>query len=467
MKRSITYKIIFSYLLVVLISMAFVGFIFKYYGSSYFERQTSKYLKSDAYDIEQILKKSSANTSESIQYRLRQLRDQVRKGIGTISSDCIIYSKDLNRIIFPGESPIFSRASIMASPIVKAAIQKHGDSSIIVKVKSSEYYIFIHPVKTDSGNIGDWILTFAPIDPIKQVGRGMLVVLLTAMIFTSFPTIIFGVFVARSIAKPIIKLKDRAELLSKRDFDSRVEVRTGDELEELANTINKMAAVLKEYDIAQKKFMQNASHELKTPLMSIQGYAEGIKDGVFEDNEQALEIIVEESTRLKSIVEDLIFLSKLETMEDFYKFSSVSINEIIEKSIEKVNSLTLKDNINIKKVLDRDMVLKADRDKITQALINILGNCIRYARSEINISTINQGNQVDIRIHDDGSGFEEKDLENIFVRFYKGKKGSTGLGMAITKVIIEKHGGSISASNSEKGGAEFVMSIPYLQDINK
>ena len=288
----------------------------------------------------------------------------------------------------------------------------------------------------------------------------MLIVLLLSMVVTGILAVVFGIFFARSIAKPIIVLKNRAEALSRRDFDSKVKINTGDELEELADTINKMASVLKEYDIAQKKFLQNASHELKTPLMSIQGYAEGLKDGVFENNEQALNIIVEESTRLKKIVEELIFLSKLETMEDFYRFCPESMNEVVQKSIEKIKSIALKNNININSIICNDATISIDKDKITEALINIFGNCLRHAKSEINVITTNEEKYFEIVINDDGEGFEEKELKNIFERFYKGNKGDTGLGLAITKVIIEKHKGMITATNGKNGGAEFRIKLP-------
>jgi signal transduction histidine kinase len=295
---------------------------------------------------------------------------------------------------------------------------------------------------------------------MRQLNQGMFMMLLTAMALTSIVAVAFGIFMARSIAKPIVKLKKRAELLSNRDFDSKVEINTGDELEELANTMNKMAEVLKQYDIGQKKFIQNASHELKTPLMSIQGYAEGIKDGVFNDNLQALDIIVEESTRLKRIVEEVIFLSKLETIEGFYKFKATRMNELIEKSIDKINSIALKNSITIDTRLGKNISLDIDEDKFIQALINVFGNCLRYAKSKVTVAAQIKDKTFEIVVSDDGDGFGENDLKNIFERFYKGSKGDTGLGMAITKVIIEKHQGTILAVNAAEGGAQFLITIP-------
>lgn len=111
-------------------------------------------------------------------------------------------------------------------------------------------------------------------------------------------------------------------------------------------------------------------------------------------------------------------------------------------------------------MLYKDINLKVDKDKFTQALINVLGNCMRYASSEINITTSNDFHKFIIKIADDGDGFDINEITNVFERFYKGKKGNTGLGLAITRVIIEKHNGTIEALNGKTGGAEFNITLP-------
>jgi len=461
MKRSITSKIVLSYLFIIFMSMVFVGLTFSYSARSFFEKQTERILKNDTYKLEEAFYKTNPAENDNSQDYIRQIREDLRRStIGNLSSDFVLLANDL-RIIFPRDPAETAKLRVQVMPALRAKISRSQDFSVKIPYKNTDYIMFIHPVKDQSGKVKGWVMAYAPSAPMRQMSRGLIVVLLASMLVTGVLAVFFGFFVARSIARPIIKLKRRAELLSKRDFDTIVEINTGDELEELANTINRMARELKEYDAAQKKFLQNASHELKTPLMSIQGYAEGLRDGVFEDNDRALDIIVEESARLKSIVDELIFLSKLETMKDFYRFSPESINEIIEKSIEKVKSIALKNNISINARLSRDAVLNVDRDKIIQALINILGNCLRHAGSEISIATANDGKWLEIKVRDDGDGFDGKEIKNVFERFYKGKKGNTGLGMAITKVIIEKHRGTIAAANAENGGAEFTVRLPF------
>jgi signal transduction histidine kinase len=147
-------------------------------------------------------------------------------------------------------------------------------------------------------------------------------------------------------------------------------------------------------------------------------------------------------------------------MEDYYNFSLQSMNETIEKSIEKIKSISLKKNIDMSLVLDKDVRISIDRDKFIQALLNILGNCLRYAVKEIKIKTLNEEKMYKIIISDDGEGFDKEEIKYIFERFYKGKNGNTGLGLSITKVIVEKHGGTIEAGNSSGGGAVFIIKIP-------
>jgi two-component system, OmpR family, sensor histidine kinase CssS len=461
-KKTISSRIIKSYLTIIIVSLIFIGLLFGILVKYYLEWRAENTLVNDAYAIQEAYRKETIAQPNTADPKVRQnLRNRLIRDLGNLESDFALITSDLTVLYPRAEEAAKFKTDIL--PAIKNKLN-NGNKPIKVKIQlnnNMEYMAVLLPPRANStASAKWWVVLYTPVGPVQNLTKGIFLVLIISLIFTGIMAIISGVLFAKSIARPIILLKDRAEALSKRDFDSRVVINTGDELEELASTINKMAGELKEYDIAQKKFLQNASHELKTPLMSIQGYAEGVKDGVFENNSQALDIIVEESNRLKGIVEELIFLSKLETMDDFYKFSKESINEIIEKSVEKVKSLALKNDINIKLMLYKDMTLNLDRDKFTQALINILGNCIRYARHEINITTSNDSRILNIKISDDGEGFDQNEMSNVFERFYKGKKGNTGLGMAITKVIIEKHKGSIEAANASKGGAEFIIRFP-------
>jgi two-component system, OmpR family, sensor histidine kinase CssS len=460
MRRSIKSRITVSYILVVLISLIIAGLFFSMASRRYIERRTKQTLINEAGYIQEIYRENKDNGLDRLEllrmvYRLNQLG---------MESSCAIVVKNKGNfnVVYPKDTAKADMFKNEMLPHIENRLNKSLRQAFKVSAGNIEYIAAIYPIYLTDSQINiplTFIVMYMRLEQINELNKGLVTVLLFSLVFGALMALILGVISTRSITKPIISLKKYVEKLAKRDFDAKIDINTKDELEELAVTTNKMAVELKEYDIAQKRFLQNASHELKTPLMSIQGYAEGIKDEVFENKDEALNIIVEESKRLKGIVEELIFLSKLETMEDFYDFKYESINDVIEKSIEKIGSISIRSGIRVNSMLYRDVRINIDRDKFTQALINIISNCIRYARSEVSIITSNDGEILKIEISDDGEGIKQEDMGRIFERFYKGRRGDTGLGMAITKVIIEKHGGSITASNKAGGGAVFAIML--------
>ena len=155
-----------------------------------------------------------------------------------------------------------------------------------------------------------------------------------------------------------------------------------------------MVQSLRACDEGQKRFLQNASHELKTPLMAIRGYAEGLRDEVFDPEEahRVLDIIAQESVRLKRIVDDLIYLSKLETLDEVYHFVQFDMAIAIYKTIERIHPLAKEKGIRIMPDVPEHMVFAlVDRDKIVQALLNHAANAIRHAKRQIYAENIEGG----------------------------------------------------------------------------
>lgn len=459
---SITKKIIASYILIILFALLIVGLLFSFLARFYTERQAKNQLIIDAKSIFNVIATEQFDGKILSDSKVRQaIRESVLPEIKNLESNFTLISRDY-KIIYPKdeEAEIFKNQIL---PKIQSNLNPKAKKTIVMKlnINNTENFLAILPSNSNAPiGLRGWFVLYSPVGPVQKLIRSLLFVLAVSLVITAIIAVLAGVLVAGAIAKPIIKLKARAEAISKLKFDGVVEIHTRDELEDLAVAIEKMAVELKEYDLTQKRFFQNASHELKTPLMSIQGYAEGIKDGVFENNEEALEVIAQESNRLKGVVEELIFLSKLESQDGLYVFSEAPINKVIEKSIEKLNGIAIKENIKISLNSCDNAYLNIDSDKITQALINVIGNCLRYAKSEIKVICQNRPDCFEIKIYDDGNGFDEGEIPKLFERFYKGKKGKSGLGLAITKIILEKHGGSINASNASNGGAEFTIKLP-------
>ena len=209
----------------------------------------------------------------------------------------------------------------------------------------------------------------------------------------------------------------------------------------------------------QQTFFQNASHEMKTPLMAIQGYAEGIQAGVM-DTGSAAEVILEESDRMTELVEELLDISKIDMGRQQLTLSETDIRELLYDSIRAVEPAAAASGITIAPDFPEEPVMvKCDDTQIRRAVTNILTNGLRYAHSQLCLTCRPDKRNVIIRIQDDGDGIAEGDLPHIFERFYMGKSGKSGIGLALTKEIIHLHKGTIRAYNGDTG-AVFEISFP-------
>ena len=209
----------------------------------------------------------------------------------------------------------------------------------------------------------------------------------------------------------------------------------------------------------QQTFFQNASHELKTPLMAIQGYAEGIQAGVM-DTASAAEVILKESDRMTELVDELLDISKIDMGRQPLTLSEMDVRELLYDSIRAVEPAAAGGGITITPDFpETPVMVSCDDTRLRRAVTNILSNGVRYARSELRLTCRTDKRHVTIWIQDDGDGIAEEDLPHIFDRFYMGKNGKSGIGLALTKEIIHLHKGTIRAYNGD-GGAVFEISIP-------
>ena len=208
----------------------------------------------------------------------------------------------------------------------------------------------------------------------------------------------------------------------------------------------------------QQTFFQNASHELKTPLMAIQGYAEGIQAGVM-DAGGAVEVILAESDRMTELVEELLDISKIDMGRQRLTLSETDIRELLYDGIRAVEPIAAGGIAIVPDFPEEPVMVSCDDTRLRRAVTNILSNGVRYARSQLRLTCRADKRHVTIRIQDDGDGIAEEDLPHIFDRFYMGKSGKSGIGLALTKEIVHLHKGTIRAYNGDTG-AVFEISIP-------
>ncbi|MEI7885025.1 MAG: HAMP domain-containing sensor histidine kinase [Clostridia bacterium] len=225
------------------------------------------------------------------------------------------------------------------------------------------------------------------------------------------------------------------------------------ELNELTKSITQMGEKMQAQDKERKTFLQNASHALRTPLMSISGYAEGIENGVLTDVKKSAGIIKAEGKILNKLVDELLTLSRIESFSYEHELKILNLSDLLKDYKSSLDGIALKENKKITLISDEDIFILADESLLAQIVFNIAGNSLRYAKSELKIRLTNKK----LIISDDGDGIDEQDLPNIFERFYKGKQGNFGLGLAIAKSAVEFLGGNIKAYNH--AGAVFEINF--------
>lgn len=354
-------------------------------------------------------------------------------------------------------------ADAATRPFDEAALSKLKADGGIATVRSggSSYLTAIISFKTPDG--GRNLMIYTSLDKINAIIWNLALIMLMALAGAALIALLASVYVSRRIAGPLGTLSRWAHSIGGRKF-GRYEGQSGTaEIDFLAESLNSMAKRLEDYDAAQKTFLQNASHELRTPLMSIQGYAEGIKHGVFADAGAASDVIIAESLRLAALVDDLLYLSRLETADGFYSFAPIPLAEVLAQCAEKLEGAAIKEGKKLTLLPCPAAKVNGDGEKLLRAFMNLAGNCLRYAKAEVVIRAEVCGESVAVVVSDDGPGFDPEDMVHLFARFYKGKQGKYGLGLSIAKAIVEKHGGSIKAENGASGGgAVFTVELPLM-----
>lgn len=279
---------------------------------------------------------------------------------------------------------------------------------------------------------------------------------------------IIGFIISKSITKPINKLMTKAKYISNGDYDKKIDINTDIlEINGLINSINNLSQSIKEQESIRKRLTGDISHELKTPLTNIQSHLEAMIDGIWEPTEERLISVKEEAERLTSLVSDMQKLNKYDEYSMKIKKDVVNISDVICFVVFQFSNLAKSKKIKIE-YEKKDIQISCDKDKITQALVNILSNAIRYSNegSTIVIEEKLKDDKLSISIEDQGLGISAEDLPYVFERFYRADKsrtratGGTGIGLTIVKSIVSSHGGEVKVESELGKGSRFTIILP-------
>jgi len=281
--------------------------------------------------------------------------------------------------------------------------------------------------------------------------------------------LLLTLFLSQSILGPIGALTSAARQMEKGDLSQRVEVRTEDELGELASAFNAMADGLKRLEQLRRNMVTDVAHELRTPLSNVRGYLEAIKDGMIAPTSEVVESLHEEAMLLNRLVDDLQELALAEAGQLKLVRQELQLTEVVEKVVHLARSKAAEKSLALQVHLPGDLPpVYADAERLSQILRNLLNNAITNTSTggEIWIAAKVMEAQVEVCVRDTGMGIAAEHLPYVFERFYRADKsrtrltGGAGLGLAIVRQLVESHGGEVNIASQVGAGTTVTFTIP-------
>lgn len=300
----------------------------------------------------------------------------------------------------------------------------------------------------------------SPVDATVMTIRYQLYVITGIMLICS---IILAILIAKRVSKPIEKLNEGAKVLAKGNYSVHFDNTGYKEIGELSKTLNVAAVELNKVETLRRELMANISHDLRTPLSLIYGYAEVMHDFPQEITPEQTQTIMDETQRLSSLVNDVLDISNLEAGTQKLNRSVFNLTDSLKITAGRIAELVKKDGYAVSFHYDKEVTVNADEIKLTQAYYNLLINAINYTGADktVRVRQTVSGDSVRVEVSDTGDGIREQDLPYIWDRYYKIDKNhrravtGSGLGLSIVKKIIELHGGKYGVASAPGKGTTF------------
>ena len=359
--------------------------------------------------------------------------------------------------------------------------EEHSMTGDFYGLYKSEMISVNVPVHLDQMNVlGEVISTehkgslilHATVSQINELLRNIYSIVLIPCLVIIVIAFVFLAVVSKKVLTPVKKLSVVANEYSKGNLDVRTDIHSEDEIGQLAESMEYMAAELAKLEEYRRDFVSNISHDFRSPLTSIKGYIEAMKDGTIppEKQERYLDIVLNETQRLTKLTQGLLDLNNLENYGPYLKIKDFDIIEVINatlntfeiKCIEKGVAIYLNNHAE-------ETMVTADKTKIQQVIYNLIDNALKFTpqgkRIFVTVTDKEKDDKLHISVKDEGMGMDEDMQKKIFIRFYKGDssrgkdKTGTGLGLAITKEIIKAHNEVITVNSKVDEGTEFVFTL--------
>lgn len=293
--------------------------------------------------------------------------------------------------------------------------------------------------------------------------------LLVAVTISAAVAGLVAALVTRRIVHPVTAVRDATRRVAAGDYGVRVPVPPVPELAALAADVNTLAAALADTETRRTRLLGDVAHEMRTPLTALDGYVEGLVDGVFTADEQTLTALTEELRRLHRLADDLASLSRAEERRLDLHPAAVDLATIARRTADRLATQFADAGVALRVDADGEVVVVADRQRIEQVLTNLLGNAVAAtaAGGAVTVAVRSRNATATVTVSDTGLGLVAEDVERVFERFYRvpGERrrqpGGSGIGLTIARSIARAHGGELTAASDGPGtGARFTLTLP-------
>lgn len=459
--KSINSKLIISFTFIMVVTIIAIRFFVNTNFKNSFEKYVDDSNKAEInHLIEFDLKSIYLNDNWDIELIENLGVDAIRKGIAIE-----IYDENNNKVwsIFEDEKVLSDNTLNEVSKNMQSIEKKWNNYFEEFKVDISD----ISGKLVGYAYIGHYASTYYMENDVQFFNAANRIITIIGAISIG-SIIIISIIISRSIANPISKVSKMTQFIGEGNYKKEVTYKSNiSEIDDLINSINKLSNELNEQENLRKQLTGDIAHELRTPLTSIKGHLDTIIAGIWEPTNERLNSINEEVTRIANLVDDLRKLAKFDTGKNNLNKEIVNLRKYIKTIVYNYEGKALEKNIVIKYQLE-DLEVLIDKEKFAQVIINILSNAIKYnnGNSEIYVRAFMKDNNVNISIKDSGIGIPESEIKNIFERFYRVDKSrganekGMGVGLTISKSIVNAHGGEIKVFSEVSKGSEFIIILP-------
>ncbi|AKN31267.1 histidine kinase [Clostridium carboxidivorans P7] len=460
MKKSLRKKMSLSYILVTIICVLLISLL-----SNFFLKELFK-----DYIVQDHETKNKAIVSAVSKYYLgdgKWNNDEIKNlGVDAIENGLFISIKDVSgKTVWDAEAYNNSKCNAVKNRLI-VNMETHFPKWKGVYTKD-EYPIVNNSNKVGTVEIGYYGPFYYNDNDILYI-NALNKILICVGIVSLCIALVLGLLMAKRLSNPIMNVIDTAEMISKGNYSEKIQIESDiEEIDKLATTINNLGTSLCEQEKLRQRLTRDISHELRTPLSTLQSHMEALIDRVWEPTTERLTSCHEEILRLKRLVGDLEKLAEYEGENLILNKTKFNMREVINNIAVNFEKQFLDKGVQL--ILNaEDISIYADKDKIIQVIVNLISNALKYTEKDgkVEVNLLEDSHFVKLSVRDTGIGISEVDLQYIFERFYRADEsrnkltGGAGIGLTITKSIIEAHNGSIVVESKINEGSEFVIMIP-------